>query len=356
MFGILSPMGYFNKFWKLITDDVGIDLGTANTKIAISGEGIIATEPSVVAINNNTKEILAVGTEAKKMVGRTPANIVAIRPLRDGVISDFDATRDMIEYFINLAYSKSKKVFKIPRPRTIIGVPSSSSEIGKKAVYDAAKNAGAREVYVREEPMLAAIGSGLPVTEAIGSMIVDIGGGTTDIAIISLGGIVVDKTISVAGDQMDQEIVKYIRHKYNLLIGERMAEDIKVNIGSAYPMKKENSYEVRGRDILQGVPRTLTISSVEVREAISVQLNQIITAISDALEESPPEILADLGSSGIVIAGGGALISGIKDLFEDKLKMKFIVSDNPIEAVVRGTQILLEDIDLLDKVGSNYEI
>jgi rod shape-determining protein MreB len=348
-------MNLFGNFWKLLTDDVGIDLGTANTKIAIAGEGIIATEPSVVATNLNTKEILSVGTEAKKMLGRTPANIVAVRPLRDGVISDFEATRDMMEYFIALAYSKSKKLFKIPRPRVIVGVPSSSSEIGRKAVRDAAKNAGARDVFVIEEPMAAAIGSGLPTTEPVGSMIVDIGGGTTDIAIISLGGIVVDKTISVAGDQMDQEIVKYVRHKYNLLIGERMAEDIKIKIGSAYPLKKEVTYEVRGRDILQGVPRTLTISSVEVREAISIQLNQMIAAINDALEEAPPEILADISASGIVVAGGGAMIEGIKDFFEEKVKMKFIIADNPIECVVRGTQLLLEDIDLLEKVKANYD-
>lgn len=348
-------MSVFNGFWRLVSDDVGIDLGTANTKVAIAGKGIIATEPSVVALNSTTKEILAVGEPAKKMLGRTPANIVALRPLRDGIISDFDATRDMIEYFINLAYQKSEKFIKIPRPRTIIGVPSSASEIGRKAVYDAAKNAGARDVFVIEEPMAAAIGSGLPINEAEGSMIVDIGGGTTDIAVISLGGIVVDKTIAVAGDQMDQEIVKYIRHKYNLLIGERMAEEIKIQIGSAYPLKKEINFEVRGRDLIQGVPRNLSISSIEVREAITVELNQIVAAIADALEDSPPEILADLGSNGIVIAGGGALIKGIKDLFEEKLKMKFIIADNPIECVVKGTQILLEDIDLLAKVKQYYD-
>jgi rod shape-determining protein MreB len=348
-------MSIFNGFWKLVSDDIGIDLGTANTKIAIAGKGIIATEPSVVAINTNTKEILGVGATAKKMLGRTPAHIVAIRPLRDGVISDFNATRDMIEYFINLAFQHSEKFIKIPRPRMVIGVPSSASEIGRKAVYDAAKNAGARDVFVIEEPMAAAIGSGLPIHEAIGSMIVDIGGGTTDIAIISLGGIVVDKTISVAGDQMDEEIVKYVRHKYNLLIGDRMAEDIKIKIGSAYPLKKELSYEVRGRDLIQGVPRNLSISSIEVREAINTQLDKIIDAISEGLEESPPEILADLASSGIVIAGGGALIGGIKDLFEEKLKMKFVIAENPIECVVKGTQILLEDIDLLERVRQNYD-
>ncbi|MFW5720517.1 MAG: rod shape-determining protein [Candidatus Dojkabacteria bacterium] len=348
-------MGLVSKIWTLITDDVGIDLGTANTKVAIGGEGIIATEPSVVAMNTHTKDILAVGADAKRMLGRTPANIVAVRPLRDGVISDFEATRDMIEYFINLAYSRSKKFIKLPRPRVIIGVPSSASEIGKKAVHDAAKNAGARDVFVIEEPMAAAIGSNLPITEAVGSMIVDIGGGTTDIAIISLGSIVVDKTVAVAGDQMDEEIVKYVRHKYNLLIGERMAEDIKIRIGSAYPLKKETTYEVRGRDILQGVPRTLTLSSIEVREAISVQLNQIVLAMSEALEEAPPEILADIGSSGIIISGGGANIPGLKDLFEEKVKMKVTVADEPIECVVRGTQLLLEDIELLARVKENYD-
>lgn len=348
-------MGIFNSFWKLVSDDIGIDLGTANTKISIAGKGIIATEPSVVAINTSTKEILAVGKPAKKMLGRTPAHIVAVRPLRDGVISDFDATRDMIEYFINLAFEKSEKFIKIPRPRTIIGVPSSASEIGRKAVYDAAKNAGARDVFVIEEPMAAAIGSGLPISDPTGSMIVDIGGGTTDIAIISLGGIMVDKTISVAGDQMDEEIVKYIRHKYNLLVGERMAEDIKIQIGSAYPMKKETTYEVRGRDLIQGVPRNLNISSIEVREAIMTQLNLIVAAISDALEEAPPEILADLASSGIVIAGGGAMIPGLKEFFEERLKMKFVIAENPIECVVKGTQLLLEDIDLLERVRQNYD-
>jgi rod shape-determining protein MreB len=347
---------FVNKIWKLVADDVGIDLGTANTKVAIAGVGLIATEPSVVAMNINTKEILAVGSEAKRMLGRTPSHIVAVRPLKDGVISDFDATRDMIEYFINFAYEKSKKFFKIPRPRTVIGVPSSASEIGRKAVYDAARNAGASDVFVVEEPMAAAIGSGLPVHEPIGSMIVDIGGGTTDIAIISLGGIVVDKTITVAGDQMNQEIVNYVRHKYNLLIGERIAEDVKIAIGSAYPLKKETIFEVRGRDLMQGVPRTLTITSVEIREAIMNQLNEIMISIGDALEEAPPEILADLTASGIYLAGGGAMIQGLKDLFEEKLKMKFIVPEDPIGAVVRGTRILLEDIDLLERVKQNYDI
>lgn len=348
-------MSWINSLWSFFTDDIGIDLGTANTKIALNNKGIVATEPSVVAIDKNTNKILAVGHPAKKMLGRTPANIIALRPLKDGVISDFDATRDMIEYFIALAHQKSDKgFFKIQRPRVIVGVPSSASEIGRKAVYDAAKNAGAREVFVIEEPMAAAIGSGLPVNEAVGSMIVDIGGGTSDIAIISLGGIVVDRTIAVAGDKMDEEIVKYIKQKYNLLIGDRMAEEIKIQIGSAYPLSQELVYEVRGRDIVQGIPKTLIISSVEIREAVLVQLNQIMNAISDALEEAPPEILADLSANGIVLAGGGALIRGIRDLFEEKLKMKFHIAENPIESVVKGTQILLQDMDLLEKVHQEF--
>lgn len=342
-------MSFFEPIWKIFTDDIGIDLGTANTKIAIRNEGIIATEPSVVAINKKTKEILSVGTQAKKMLGRTPANIIAVRPLKDGVISDFDATRDMIQYFIELAHKHSHKFYKLPRPRVVIGIPSSATEVGKKAVKDAAKNAGAREAYVIEEPMAAAIGAGLPITEAQGSMVVDIGGGTSDIAIISLGGIVVDKTIQIAGDEMDEEIVKYVRNKYNLLIGERLAEDVKIQIGSAFPSKEE-TYEVRGRDILLGVPKTITITSLEVREAIICQLDLIAASISAALEEAPPEILADISEYGIYLAGGGALIKGIQKYFEDKIKIKFIVAPDPISCVVKGTQILLEDLDLLASV------
>ncbi len=345
----------FNAVWRIFTDDVGIDLGTANTKVVISGFNEIISEPSVVAQNVNDGSILAVGAEAKKMLGRTPSYIKAVRPLRDGVISDFDATKNMVSYFINLAYRKSNKIFKIPRPRTIIGVPSSATEIGRKAVYDAAKSVGSREVFIIEEPMAAAIGSGLPVSEAVGSMIVDIGGGTTDIAIISLGGIVIDKTIAVAGDLMDQAIVKYVREKYNLLIGERIAEDAKINIGSAYHTTKTKIFEIRGRDLIQGVPRILNITSNEIREGISPQLQIIAEAISEALEECPPDLLADITASGIMLAGGGAMIEGIKDYFEDKTKMKFIVSEDPIFAVVKGTKKLLEDIDLLSKIKGSFQ-
>jgi len=344
------PKNLIDLFWKIFTDDIGIDLGTANTKIALRHEGIIATEPTVVAINKKTKQILSVGTEAKKMIGRTPANIVAIRPLKDGVISDFDATRDMIQHFIELAYSRSTKAIKIPRPRVVIGIPSTATEVGKKAVKDAARSAGARQAFVIEEPMAAAIGAGLPITEPQGSMIVDIGGGTTDIAIISLGGIVVDKTIQIAGDEMDQEVVNYVRHKYNIIIGERIAEEIKIKIGSAYQVGENKTAEVRGRDLVDGMPKVLTLTSLEVREAISVQLKAIAEAISIALEEAPPELLSDIGERGIVLAGGGAMIPGIAKYFEEKVKIKCIVADDPITCVVKGTQLLLEDIDLLSKV------
>ena len=337
-------------FWKIFTDDVGIDLGTANTKIALRNEGIVATEPTVVAINKKTKEILSVGTEAKRMIGRTPANIVAIRPLKDGVISDFDATRDMIQHFIELAYSRSTKLIKIPRPRVVIGIPSTATEVGKKAVKDAARSAGARQAFVIEEPMAAAIGAGLPITEPQGSMIVDIGGGTTDIAIISLGGIVVDRTIQIAGDEMDVEIVNYVKHKYNIVMGERIAEEIKIKIGSAYQTGENKTAEIRGRDLIDGMPKVLMITSMEVREAISVQLKIISDAISAALEEAPPELLSDIGEKGIVIAGGGAMIPGIARFFEERVKIRCIVADDPITCVVKGTQLLLEDIDLLSKV------
>jgi rod shape-determining protein MreB len=339
-----------DSFWKFFTDDIGIDLGTANTKIALREEGIVATEPTVVAINKKTKKILSVGTEAKKMIGRTPSNIVAIRPLKDGVISDFDATRDMIQHFIELAYSRSTKLIKIPRPRVVIGIPSTATEVGKKAVKDAARSAGARQAYVIEEPMAAAIGAGLPITEPQGSMIVDIGGGTTDIAIISLGGIVVDKTIQIAGDEMDAEIVNYVKHKYNIIIGERIAEDIKIKIGSAYQVGDSKTAEVRGRDLIDGVPKVLTLTSLEIREAISLQLKSIAEAISLALEEAPPELLSDIGEKGIVFAGGGSMIPGIAKYFEEKVKVKCVVANDPITCVVKGTQLLLEDIDLLSRV------
>lgn len=344
-------MSLFDPIWGVVTDDIAIDLGTSVTKMTVKGlDNKIVTEPTVVSLDRNSGEILSVGKEAKRMIGRTPASIEAVRPLRDGVVSDFETTRDMIQYFIEIASRSSKSFFRIPRPRVVIAVPSSASEVGRQAIQDAAKNAGARMTYVLEQPMAAAIGASLPVTEPIGSMIVDIGGGTSDIAVISLKGIVVDKTIPVAGDEMDEEIVKYMRHKYNLLIGDRIAEDMKIKIGTAYPVKDTEKYEVRGRDILQGIPKTVKISSVEIREALQVQLSTIASAITDALEEAPPEIIADLGEKGICLAGGGSLLPGIKEYFEDKVKMDFYVAEKPIFAVLRGLTDILNDLDLLSKL------
>ncbi len=349
-------MRLFDNIWKFVSYDIAIDLGTANTLCSLQGKGIVVSEPSVVAINKKTNEILAVGVEARRMVGRTPSNIVAIRPLKDGVISDFEATKEMIKYFITKVYDVSPaKFIKIPRPRIVIGVPSSVTEVEKRAVLDASRSAGARKTYLIEEPMAAAIGSGLPVTEASGSMIVDIGGGTSDIAVISLGGIVVDKSIRIAGDEMDQDIVSYVRHKYNMLIGEKTAEDIKISIGSADESKDRGVLELRGRDINAGVPRIINIGSSEIREALQNSLSIITDAIKDALEETPPDLISDIVDQGIVLAGGGALISGIDTYISDKVSMPVRVAEDPIKAVVRGTGIILEDLDILDKINSGED-
>ncbi len=348
-------MNVFNSVWGVFSHDIGIDLGTANTLVSVKGQGVLISEPSVVAVNKKTGEILAVGSEARRMVGRTPAHVVAIRPLRDGVISDFESTKEMIQYFIQKVHSQSSKFFKIPRPRVVIGIPSSVTEVEKRAVVDAAIQAGARKAYIIEEPMAAAIGAGLPVTEATGSMIVDIGGGTTDIAVMSLGGIVVDKSLRVAGDEMDQDIVNYVRHKYNMLIGDKTAEDIKISIGSAFPSKENKAVELRGRDLLQGLPKFINITSSEIREAIMNSLNIIIESIKDAIEETPPELLSDIADQGIVIAGGGALIPGIDKLIADRVRMPVRIAQDPLTCVVRGTEIVIEDIDLLSKVEVNKD-
>jgi rod shape-determining protein MreB len=339
-----------DNIWSLITNDIGIDLGTANTMVTVKGRGIIIKEPSVVALNKKTKQILAVGTEAKRMIGRTPANVVAINPLRDGVISDFDTTEAMIRYFIKKAHEDEKRSFKIPRPRVVIGIPSVVTEVEARAVVDATLSAGARRAYVIEEPMAAAIGCDLPIDEASGNMVVDIGGGTTDIAIISLGGIVVDRTIRIAGVEMDEELVKFARHKYNLLIGDRTAEDIKIAIGSATPLKKEKEIEMKGRDLISGLPKSIKVSSIEIREALMRPLDQITEAIKDAIESTPPELLSDLLENGITLAGGGSLLRGIDKYFTSKLKTPVNIAEDPISCVVRGAGKVLEDIDLLSKV------
>jgi rod shape-determining protein MreB and related proteins len=344
-----------DDFWGLVTHDVGIDLGTANTLVWVKGKGIVANEPSVVAINEKTKQVLAVGKEARRMIGRTPASVVAIRPLKDGVISDFDTTEAMLRYFIDLVHQDSNKYIKIPRPRVVIGVPSAVTEVERRAVVDAAKVAGARQAFVIEETIAGAIGAGLPITEARGSMIVDIGGGTSDIAILSLGGIVVDKTVRIAGDEMTDDIVSYMKHKYNLLIGERSAEDVKIAVGSAYPQKDEPVVTLQGRDLVTGLPKAVDVSAVEIREAILNSISQITEAIKDAIEECPPELLADLAQDGVVLAGGGALIKGIDRYLKEEIKLPVKITKDPMMSVVRGTGMVLEEIDLLKKVQVQEE-
>jgi rod shape-determining protein MreB len=284
------------------------------------------------------------------MIGRTPANVVAINPLSDGVISDFDTTEAMIRFFIKSAHESDKRSFKIPRPRVVIGIPSVVTEVEARAVIDAALSAGARKAFVIEEPMAASIGADLPINDASGNMIVDIGGGTTDIAIISLGGIVVDRTIRIAGVEMDEEIVKFARHKYNLLIGNRTAEDIKIAVGSATPLKKEKDYEMKGRDLISGLPKNIKVNSVEIREALMRPLSLITDAVKDAIESTPPELLSDLLENGITLAGGGSLLRGIDKFFTNQLKTPVNVAEDPISCVVRGTGKVLEDIELLSKV------
>ena len=333
-----------------MTHDVGIDLGTTNTIVSVKGYGIVVSEPSVVAIRKNTKRILAVGEEARRMIGRTPASIIAVKPLKDGVISDFDSTEAMIRYFIQRVYDEYPKIFKIKRPRIVIGIPSSITEVEARAVIDAATSAGARKVYIIEEPMAAAIGAGLAIDDASGSMIVDIGGGTTDIAVISLGGIVVDNTIRIAGNEIDDEILNFVKNKYNFQIGLKFAEDVKIAIGSVKPIKKEREVEVKGRDLLTGLPKIITLSSIEVREAMLKVIDKIIDAIKEALEQTPPEILSDLLEKGITLSGGGALIEGLDRYMEDKLQTPVIIADDPLTCVVRGTSILLDEIDLLERL------
>jgi rod shape-determining protein MreB len=343
-------MNLLDRAWGLVTNDIGIDLGTANTMVTVRGRGIVIKEPSVVALNKKTKQILAVGGDARRMIGRTPANVVAVNPLSDGVISDFDTTEAMIRFFIKSAHESDKRSFKIPRPRVVIGIPSVVTEVEARAVIDAALSAGARKAFVIEEPMAASIGADLPINDASGNMIVDIGGGTTDIAIISLGGIVVDRTVRIAGVEMDEEIVKFARHKYNLLIGNRTAEDIKIAVGSAMPLKKEKDYEMKGRDLISGLPKNIKVNSVEIREALMRPLSLITDAVKDAIESTPPELLSDLLENGITLAGGGSLLRGIDKFFTNQLKTPVNVAEDPISCVVRGTGKVLEDIELLSKV------
>ena len=337
-----------NAILGLFSRDISIDLGTAYTLVLVRGQGIVINEPSVVAIETKSKKILAIGQEAKEMVGRTPANIVAIRPLRDGVISDFDITERMLHYFIQKVH---EKVFlPIPRPRVVVGIPSGVTEVEKRAVHDACISAGAREAYLIEQPMAAAIGAGLPVNDSVGSMVIDIGGGTSEMAVISLGGIVVSTSSRVAGDEMDEGIVQYARQKYNLLIGERTAERVKMAIGSAYPLPEEQAMLLRGRNLISGLPEAVEISSIEIREALSPALETIIDAMKTTLDQTPPELVADLMEQGIALAGGGALLKGMAERLSEEAKMRVYVAEDPMTCVARGAGKVLEELDTLRHV------
>jgi rod shape-determining protein MreB len=337
-----------DRFLGLFSLDLGIDLGTANTLVAVRGQGIVINEPSWVAVNRKTRQVLAVGAEAKEMVGRTPAKIVAIRPLRDGVISDFEITEAMLDYFIRKAHSRN--LFNIPRPRVVIGIPSGVTEVEKRAVHDAALSAGAREVYLIEEPMAAAIGAGLPVTEAHGSLVVDVGGGTTEVAVFALGGIVVSRSIRVAGDEMDEDIVNYARQKYNLLIGERMAEKIKIAIGSAFPLPEEKTMTLRGRNLVTGLPEAVEVSSIEIREALSNSVNTIVETVRSTLDETPPELVADLMETGISLAGGGSLLQGLAERIADETNIHTWIAEDSLTCVARGAEAVLANLDDLKQV------
>jgi len=337
----------FDAFLGLFSRDIGIDLGTANTLVHVRGRGIVISEPSVVAIDAKTRKVLAVGAEAKRMVGRTPANIIAIRPLRDGVISDFDVTEQMIKYFVHRVHDR---VGMIPRPRMVLGIPSGVTPVEQRAVRDAAMNAGARWARLIEEPMAAAIGAGLPVAEPSGSLIVDIGGGTTEVAVISLGGIVVSRSIRVGGDELDQDIVAYARREYNLLLGERTAEDIKIAIGSAYPGPHDDQrVTLRGRDLLTGLPRAVEITAEQVRDALEVSVQQLVDTVKDTIEETPPELVADIMDQGIVLAGGGALLQGLDQRIAEATQMPVVIAEDPLTCVARGTGRVLEDLEGMER-------
>lgn len=350
----------FDYLFGLLSHDVGIDLGTANTLVHVKGKGIVIREPSVVARHRKTKQILAIGEEAKKMLGRTPATIEALRPLKDGVIADFDATEAMLKHYIQLVHESGRLIPKVPRPRVVVGIPSGVTEVERRAVQEAALSAGARVCYLIEEPMAAAIGANLPISDAGGVMVVDIGGGTSEIAVISLGGIVLNKSIRVAGDEMDEALIHYMRLKYNVLLGERTAEDLKILLGNAHPMAFNQDQKsekpgpkfmvVRGRDLESGLPRSIKVTSDEVREALLPVLREITGATADLIEETPPELVADILERGIVMAGGGAKIAGIDRLMSEETRMPVFITDDPMTAVVRGCGKVLEDDELLRKV------
>ena len=335
-----------NWLLGLFSLDIGIDLGTANTLVYVKGKGIVINEPSWVTIDKRTREPQAVGLRAKEMMGRTSGSLITVRPVRDGVISEFDITQAMLTYFIGQVHEQS--IVPLPRPRVVIGIPAGVTEVEKRAVYDATISAGAREAYLIEEPVAAALGAGLPVADVKGSMVVDIGGGTTEVAVLSMGGVVVSRSLRVAGDEMDQDVVQYIRNKYNLLVGEGVAEQIKINIGSAYPLAVEKTMEVRGRNLVTGLPESIEMSSIEIRESLSGSVQVIVDTIRDALDEAPPEIVSDLMDNGICIAGGGALIQGLSDRLSEDLNLRVWQAEDPLTCVCRGAGLVLEDFEHME--------
>lgn len=351
---MLNNYSLFNKIFSYFSKDIAIDLGTANSLVYVRGQGIVINEPSVVAVNQKTGQILAIGEEAKKMVGRTPAHIVATRPLVSGVISDFEVTEQMLNYFIEKVHKK--KFILSPRPRVIIGIPSGVTEVEKKAVCDAAKNAGAREVFLIEQPMAAAIGARLPVQEAGGNFVVDIGGGTCEVAVISLGGIVLSKSLKIAGDRLNQDIIDYAESEYKLLLGERTAEDIKIAIGSAYPLKEKLEVPMRGRNLVTGFPEEIIVDNDDIRHALEKSIKQIVNAVKTAIEETPPELLADIMARGVYLSGGGSMLKGLDTLLTKETKIQTKIVDDPLTAVVRGAGMVIENLDSLHEVlvGTDY--
>ncbi len=341
-------MDLISRFLSLFSSDMAIDLGTASTLVYVQGKGIVLNEPSVVAIEKKSNTILAVGSEAKRMVGRTPGNITAIRPMKEGVIADFEMTERMLKYFITKVHNRSAFV----RPRIIIGVPSRITQVEQRAVKESAELAGAREVYLIEEPVAAAIGAGLPITEPSGNMVVDVGGGTTDIAVISLGGIVYSESVKVAGDQMDSAIISHVKREYSLLIGEHMAERVKFEIGSAYPLPEKAQMMVKGRDLISGIPRTIVVEDTEIREALQESISTIVSAIKVALENTPPELAGDIIDRGIVLTGGGSLLKGLDARLRDETALPIVTVDDPLISVVLGVGKTLEELSLLRNVAS----
>lgn len=337
-----------NKLFGYFSHDIGIDLGTANTLVYVKGKGIVINEPSVVAMNTKTRQVLAVGDDAKAMVGRTPANIVATRPLVDGVVSDFEVTEYMMKFFIEKVHRETFSI--LPRPRVVVGIPSGVTEVEKRAVEEATMNSGARQAFLIEEPMAAAIGARLPVQDAAGSMIVDIGGGTSEIAVVSLGGIVASRSLRIAGDELNEDIIQFARDEYNLMLGERTAEDIKIKIGSAYPTEKKMEAVMRGRDLVTGLPKAITVDSDQIRMALAKSVASIVDAVKMTVEETPPELVADIMDKGIMLAGGGALLKGLDKLVSLNTKMPVYIADDPLTCVVRGAGLVLEDLDKLKPI------